>query len=151
MIINAVALLVFLCGYTESVVLKCSPINVSCPGNKWNCRCQAFGSLTWHIYHSDGMHSNYHTPVKDIPNFSTEQLSTYQWYHVLCELTSMTLNFIGIIATVKTVDISIVIAASVTSLVFIALLCGGILIRLLQLIRRSTGHASMERSNKYFI
>ena len=59
MIINAVALLVFLCGYTESVVLKCSPINVSCPGNKWNCRCQAFGSLTWHIDHSDGMHSNY--------------------------------------------------------------------------------------------
>ena len=59
MIIDAVALLVFLCGYTESVVLNCSPINVSCPGNKWNCRCQAFGSLTWHIDHSDGMHSNY--------------------------------------------------------------------------------------------
>ena len=56
MIINAVPLLVFLCGYTESVVLKCSPINVSCPGNKWNCRCQAFGSLTWHIDHSDAIY-----------------------------------------------------------------------------------------------
>ena len=59
MIIDVVLLLIFLCGLTESVVLKCSPINVSCPGNKWNCRCQAFGSLTWHIDHSDGMHSNY--------------------------------------------------------------------------------------------
>ena len=56
MSIDVVFLLIFLCGYTESVVLKCSPINIPCPGNKWNCRCQTFGSLMWRI---NGMDSNY--------------------------------------------------------------------------------------------
>ena len=51
-----VLLLVFLCGLTESVVIKCSPINVPCPGNIWNCRCQAFGSLMWRL---NGMDSYY--------------------------------------------------------------------------------------------
>ena len=59
----------------------------------------------------------------------------------------MTLNFICIIATIKTVDISKVIAVSVTSLVFIALLCicGGILIRLLQLKVRNNNQKEDHR------